>query len=98
MEFTGLHHITMITGDAQQNAAFYGDLLGLRLLKKTVNFEQPPAYHLYFWGGRRAPRVAPHVLRLPRGGEGPRRRGIDPHAAARGRGRGGTRLLGAAAR
>src|SRR3954465_5273792 len=48
MKFTGLHHITMITGDAQQNAAFYGDLLGLRLVKKTVNFDQPEAYHLYY--------------------------------------------------
>ena len=48
MKFTGLHHITMITGDAQENARFYGDLLGLRLVKKTVNFDQPQAYHLYF--------------------------------------------------
>jgi glyoxalase family protein len=48
MRFTGLHHITMITGDAQANARFYGDLLGLRLVKKTVNFDQPSAYHLYF--------------------------------------------------
>ena len=48
MEFTGLHHITMITGDAQRNARYYGDLLGLRLVKKTVNFDQPQAYHLYF--------------------------------------------------
>ena len=48
MEFTGLHHITMITGDAQANARYYGDLLGLRLVKKTVNFDQPQAYHLYF--------------------------------------------------
>jgi glyoxalase family protein len=48
MRLTGLHHITMITGDAQANARFYGDLLGLRLVKKTVNFDQPSAYHLYF--------------------------------------------------
>jgi glyoxalase family protein len=48
MNLTGLHHITMITGDAQANARFYGDLLGLRLVKKTVNFDQPTAYHLYF--------------------------------------------------
>jgi glyoxalase family protein len=48
MELTGLHHITMITGDAQRNVAFYADLLGLRLVKKTVNFDAPEAYHLYF--------------------------------------------------
>src|SRR3954462_14672258 len=55
MEFTSLHHITMITGDAQENARFYGDLLGLRLVKKTVNFDQPQAYHLYFGDETGAP-------------------------------------------
>ena len=48
MKLTGLHHITMITGDAQRNVAFYADLLGLRFVKKTVNFDAPDAYHLYF--------------------------------------------------
>ena len=48
MRLEGLHHITMITGDAQRNVAFYADMLGLRLVKKTVNFDQPDAYHLYF--------------------------------------------------
>jgi glyoxalase family protein len=48
MRLDGLHHITMITGDAQRNVDFYADVLGLRLVKKTVNFDQPDAYHLYF--------------------------------------------------
>jgi len=48
MKLEGLHHITMITGDAQQNVDFYADTLGLRLVKKTVNFDAPEAYHLYF--------------------------------------------------
>jgi glyoxalase family protein len=48
MKLQGLHHVTMITADAQQNVAFYSDVLGLRLVKKTVNFDQPDAYHLYF--------------------------------------------------
>jgi glyoxalase family protein len=48
MKLTGLHHTTMITGDAQRNVAFYAGLLGLRLVKKTVNFDAPEAYHLYF--------------------------------------------------
>jgi glyoxalase family protein len=48
MELQGLHHITMITGDAQKNIDFYADTLGLRLVKKTVNFDAPDAYHLYF--------------------------------------------------
>src|SRR5947199_7209881 len=48
MNLEGLHHITMITGDARKNVEFYADVLGLRLVKKTVNFDAPDAYHLYF--------------------------------------------------
>src|SRR3954451_6657859 len=48
MKLQGLHHITMITGDARKNVDFYADVLGLRLVKKTVNFDAPDAYHLYF--------------------------------------------------
>src|SRR3954447_24283406 len=48
MRLEGLHHITMITGDARRNVDFYAGVLGLRLVKKTVNFDQPDAYHLYF--------------------------------------------------
>jgi glyoxalase family protein len=48
VELQGLHHITMITGDAGRNVDFYADLLGLRLVKKTVNFDAPEAYHLYY--------------------------------------------------
>ncbi len=45
---TGLHHITAIASDPQQNVDFYAGLLGLRLVKKTVNFDDPSAYHLYY--------------------------------------------------
>ena len=55
MKLEGLHHITMITGDAQQNADFYAGVLGLRMVKKTVNFDQPEAYHLYFGDETGAP-------------------------------------------
>ena len=48
MKLEGMHHITMITGDAQKNVDFYADVLGLRFVKKTVNFDAPDAYHLYF--------------------------------------------------
>src|SRR3954451_439579 len=48
MKLEGMHHITMITGDAHNNVEFYADVLGLRLVKKTVNFDAPDAYHLYF--------------------------------------------------
>src|SRR3954464_12084814 len=55
MRLTGLHHITMITGDAQRNVDFYAGVLGLRLVKKTVNFDAPDAYHLYFGDERGTP-------------------------------------------
>jgi glyoxalase family protein len=48
MKLEGMHHLTMITGDARRNVDFYADVLGLRLVKKTVNFDAPEAYHLYF--------------------------------------------------
>src|SRR5690554_1200205 len=44
----GLHHITAIAGDAQRNLDFYTKILGLRLVKKTVNFDDPQTYHFYF--------------------------------------------------
>ena len=55
MKLEGLHHLTMITGDAQRNVEFYADVLALRLVKKTVNFDQPEAYHLYFGDERGSP-------------------------------------------
>jgi glyoxalase family protein len=48
MKLDGMHHLTMITGDAPRNVEFYADVLALRLVKKTVNFDAPEAYHLYF--------------------------------------------------
>lgn len=47
-EILGLHHITAIAGDAQKNYDFYTKVLGLRLIKKTVNFDDPKTYHFYF--------------------------------------------------
>src|SRR5690606_28013155 len=44
----GLHHITAIANDAQHNLDFYTKVLGLRLVKKTVNFDDPGTYHFYF--------------------------------------------------
>jgi glyoxalase family protein len=55
MRLDGLHHITMITGDVRMNVEFYADVLGLRLVKQTVNFDQPNAYHLYFGDETGAP-------------------------------------------
>lgn len=44
----GIHHITAIVGHPQENTDFYAGILGLRLVKKTVNFDDPGTYHLYF--------------------------------------------------
>lgn len=44
----GIHHITAIVGHPQENVDFYASVLGLRLVKKTVNFDDPGTYHLYF--------------------------------------------------
>src|SRR3989337_1095808 len=48
LQLTGLHHITAITSDSETAVRFYTGLLGLRLVKKTVNFDDPSTYHLYF--------------------------------------------------
>jgi glyoxalase family protein len=45
---SGIHHVTAISSDAQRTLDFYTGLLGLRLVKKTVNFDDPGTYHLYF--------------------------------------------------
>lgn len=47
-QILGLHHITAIAGQAQRNYDFYAGTLGLRLVKKTVNFDDPGTYHFYF--------------------------------------------------
>src|SRR5688572_25752715 len=44
----GLHHVTAVTRDAQRNVDFYRNVLGQRFVKKTVNFDAPDTYHLYF--------------------------------------------------
>jgi len=54
-EILGLHHITAIAGDAQRNFDFYTKTLGLRMVKKTVNFDDPQTYHFYFGDGMGTP-------------------------------------------
>jgi len=48
MKLEGIHHITAITGDAPRNVDFYTGVLGLRLVKKTVNQDDPTVYHLFY--------------------------------------------------
>ena len=83
MELQGLHHVTMITADAPRNVDFYADLLGLRLVKKTVNFDQPERIPPVLRRRARDARVDPDLVRVPRRGAGAGRRRNDPHDRAR---------------
>jgi catechol 2,3-dioxygenase-like lactoylglutathione lyase family enzyme len=55
MNISGLHHVTAIAGDPQRNLNFYVGLLGLRLVKRTINFDDPGSYHFYFGDARGTP-------------------------------------------
>src|SRR5215213_7880861 len=48
MKLDGIHHITAITENAQRNVDFYAGVLGLRMVKKTVNQDNPTVYHLFY--------------------------------------------------
>ena len=54
-QVNGLHHVTAIAGDPQANIDFYTGVLGLRLVKQTVNFDDPTNYHLYYGNGTGEP-------------------------------------------
>jgi glyoxalase family protein len=51
----GLHHVTAIASDARENREFYTDVLGLRMVKRTVNFDSPTTWHLYYGDGEGRP-------------------------------------------
>src|SRR5690349_20837520 len=70
---TGIHHVTAIARDAQQNVDFYAGLLGLRFVKKTVNFDDPGTYHLYYGDGLGRPGAI--LTFFPWPGASPGRRG-----------------------
>ena len=55
MQLTGIHHLTAISADAPGNHAFYTQVLGMRLVKKTVNQDDTSAYHLFYGDGRASP-------------------------------------------
>ncbi len=48
MQLEGIHHVTAVTGNASRNVAFYTQVLGMRLTKKTVNQDDVSAYHLFY--------------------------------------------------
>ena len=55
LQISGLHHVTAIASDPQRNLDFYVGLLGLRFVKRTVNFDDPGSYHFYFGDARGTP-------------------------------------------
>jgi glyoxalase family protein len=55
MKLEGIHHVSSITGDAQGNVDFYAGVLGLRLVKKTVNQDDPTVYHLFYGDDKGSP-------------------------------------------
>jgi glyoxalase family protein len=55
INISGIHHITAIASSAAENLAFYENILGLRLVKQTVNFDDPYTYHLYYGDAAGAP-------------------------------------------
>jgi glyoxalase family protein len=48
IQLEGIHHVTSVTGNASRNVAFYTQVLGMRLTKKTVNQDDVSAYHLFY--------------------------------------------------
>lgn len=52
---TGIHHVTALADDAQKNVDFYAGILGLRMVKKTINFDAPDVYHLYYGNEQGSP-------------------------------------------
>ncbi len=70
LQLTGLHHVTAIASDPQQNVDFYAGLLGLRLVKQTVNFDDPQSYHFYYGDGVGSPGTLLTFFAWPHGRRG----------------------------
>jgi glyoxalase family protein len=70
MDLAGLHHVTCVCSDAQETTDFYRDELGFQLVKKTVNFDDPHSYHLYFGDETGAPGSLMTFFEWPRAGRG----------------------------
>lgn len=70
MTILGLHHITLVSANAQRTVDFYTGVLGLRLVKQTVNFDDPGSYHLYFGDAQGSPGSAITFFEWPRAPQG----------------------------
>ncbi len=69
-QVNGIHHVTAIASDPQENVNFYAGLLGLRLVKRTVNFDDPQSYHLYYGDGSGNPGTLLTFFAWPNGRRG----------------------------
>ena len=69
-EILGIHHVTAIAGDPQQNLDFYTGVLGLRLVKLTVNYDDPQTYHLYYGDAHGTPGTILTFFPWPRAKKG----------------------------
>ncbi len=69
-QIQGLHHVTSMARDAQENNAFFTDTLGLRRVKKTVNFDAPDVYHLYYGDAEGTPGSVMTYFPFPNAGRG----------------------------
>jgi glyoxalase family protein len=74
-QLLGIHHVTAIAGDPQRNLDFYAGTLGLRLVKRTVNFDDSQSYHLYYGDG--VGRPGSLLTFFPWPGAAPGRAGIE---------------------
>ena len=81
MTIEGLHHITIVCADAQRTVDFYTKVLGHRLIKKTVNFDSPTSYHLYFGNETGSPGSAITFFEWPGASRGHRGIGGTHHYA-----------------
>jgi len=70
MRLEGIHHVSSITGDAQANVDFYAGVLGLRLVKKTVNQDDPTVYHLFYGDDAGSPGLDLTFFEYPGAGSG----------------------------
>ena len=69
-QIKGLHHVTAMARDARENNRFYTDTLGLRRVKKTVNFDAPDVYHLYYADGAGTPGTVMTYFPFPNAARG----------------------------
>lgn len=73
MQTEGIHHVTAVAGDPRENVRFYTDVLGIRLVKRTINFDDTSTYHLYYGDETGSPGTA--MTFFPFGGGRPGRPG-----------------------